>query len=670
MSVQNDRVSPPPTANADNGGHHADDLELDAGFEISPFSGPMISLYFSDGFPLTIHRAFMLRSSKLALLCEPSTKTLNLVHISASAGHILVQYLYTNKYRALEWRGSPFGPEASIARFKTSFEVYAAARVYELDSLEELAKEQITVLGYGLDVFAIIDVVKDAYPIPVGDDTWFPDYMKSQIKAAFENPTTLLSADFPSDFSDGTSIAKFLFRGVLEVYCEMVESLTSKTADTTTAVESDVAEPLDVEPKISVELSRDECAVSPVRKRVSFYDVACVPIPETEPEEHPFNISSPAGRLEDADDPKDNLRHLDDDNKIPVAEPVQESGDDSIYELAPEPLASKETPPKPEAPPSAQAVKTEEDEFWASMLIPSKKKKRSKKALAVMEWPEPSPEPPHDIISSTIVSGSAEKPEHSNGEWYDPSTPKKGKKTINDGFTTQPKLPTRTVSDAQTPDILHEKLQLTPADLQATTDTSSGLIQETEDHALEPTQQAQQPFDLLALINQHTPKLVSLEPGAIPKPEPVPEPESVENGDDWFGFSAIPTKVEKGLKSNSWDMVSEPDPEPEEPMQHHEPQSAEGGDWEQFKTSSKVKKGKKRKLKPVVSDPTDLIPASVYPETEAGFTAIQSWPVTVACDPEPEQTVEIEKGLETDITPDPWTFWGVPKEKRSPRSSF
>ncbi|KAK3323098.1 hypothetical protein B0T19DRAFT_425204 [Cercophora scortea] len=251
---------------------HRDELKMDASFDISPFSSPFISLQFATGFPLSIHRAFFLKSSKLALLCDPSTKELDLQHISGNTGHVLVQYFYTGKYEALEWTGPQSGPSAHLAEFRTSFEVYSAARTYELDGLEELAKEQIVQLGQGLDAFTMIDVVKEAYPVPVGDDVWFPNYMKGRIKAAFEDPTAIIEADFPSNYGDNFSIAKVLFRGMLEVYCEMLESLSQDTSD---------VEPFTpLTDESAIEGDRDEGVSLPLRDKSSFDEVPvveCVP---------------------------------------------------------------------------------------------------------------------------------------------------------------------------------------------------------------------------------------------------------------------------------------------------------------------------------------------------------------------------------------------------------
>lgn len=197
----------------------------------SPFTSRAVELQFQSGHAFTVHRAFLLRSPKIALLCGPSTDSIPLGDISASAGHALVRYLYTNELEILNLGGPvsvPCNPGPDLAALKTAFEVYSLARTYELDGLEQLARSHIEAVTSAAEVdpFALIDVVKEAYPRPVGDsddDAWFPHYIRSRIKAAFRNPSSLLlraEKQWPPDFSSGASVVKVLLSCLLEVYVE------------------------------------------------------------------------------------------------------------------------------------------------------------------------------------------------------------------------------------------------------------------------------------------------------------------------------------------------------------------------------------------------------------------------------------------------------------------
>ncbi|KAK4156085.1 hypothetical protein C8A00DRAFT_12945, partial [Chaetomidium leptoderma] len=194
-----------------------------------PFTSPVVSLEFADGFPLTIHRSVLLRSSKLGLLLDSSTKTIDLRQFSSTAGHALVNCLYTDRYDFLKWTGL-FDPSANIAlwELKAKFEIYALARTFELDHLEEQIKTELNWMKRDLDIFTVIDAVKEAYPTIIGNDTWFPPWIKSLIKQAFKDPgKTSRSRDSP-DFGDGPSVVKVLFGCILETYAEMLESMADR----------------------------------------------------------------------------------------------------------------------------------------------------------------------------------------------------------------------------------------------------------------------------------------------------------------------------------------------------------------------------------------------------------------------------------------------------------
>ncbi|KAK3371104.1 hypothetical protein B0T24DRAFT_721289 [Lasiosphaeria ovina] len=219
----------------------AAETKEDACFGKSPFSStPMVILQFKQGDLLNIHPALLQRNPKLALLDTsrrdgwlcPNPPSLN--HISRGAGHVLVHYLYTDSYRTLNWTGPTTVRDEAIAKLRTGFEVYATARQFELDRLEELAKEQISLLSKEVDAFTILNVVSEAYPTSTNKDTWFPTYIKAVIKTAFEGSEALPKSE-PSENEreDDIPVAKILLRGAVEIYREMVEALAVKDVPVT-----------------------------------------------------------------------------------------------------------------------------------------------------------------------------------------------------------------------------------------------------------------------------------------------------------------------------------------------------------------------------------------------------------------------------------------------------
>jgi hypothetical protein len=183
-------------------------------------------LEFADGRLLTIHRSILLRCARLSTLLDSSTTSIDLRKHSSVAGHALVGYLYSNRYDLPKWTGPVRrGVNEHKLVLRANFEAYALARALELDDLGDQIKPAIELEAWGLDIFTIVDVVKKAYPAIIGNDTWFPHWIKSHMKKAFKDPGTLTTAIAQPDFKDDSSVFKVMFGCMLETYADMLESL-------------------------------------------------------------------------------------------------------------------------------------------------------------------------------------------------------------------------------------------------------------------------------------------------------------------------------------------------------------------------------------------------------------------------------------------------------------
>lgn len=183
-----------------------------------------MALAFADGFPLTIQRSVLRRCVKLGLLLDSSV-TIDLRRFSISAGHALVSYLYCGSYGQLKWIG-PQNPtlDVGLVDLAAKLEIYALARTLELGGLEEQVRHHIERAARNLELFTVIDAIKETYPTPIGNDTWFHGWIKSLARKALRRPRRISTAPVPDDFGDGASVVKFLFGSMLEVYIDLLES--------------------------------------------------------------------------------------------------------------------------------------------------------------------------------------------------------------------------------------------------------------------------------------------------------------------------------------------------------------------------------------------------------------------------------------------------------------
>ncbi|KAJ4418747.1 hypothetical protein N0V85_001328 [Neurospora sp. IMI 360204] len=353
------------------------------GFEISPFTTPLVALQFSTGAPLLVHRAFLEQHSLLALLCitnsvaSPITSpvlspsqgprslsrtasyfssqqinssstplspgasgyVINFPDISPQAGHVLVQYLYSpDKYHTLRYTGWPVIPERqlTVSRFRTSVEVYGAAKKYELRGLEQLAKKEMLELGGRLDAFTVIGVLEQQ-PTE-GEDQWLDEFVKGWARKAFQDPGRVLRAQKEDETqgqqesTQGMALARKFMRGLLEVYEEMNATKQhpqdiDETADdfatgVTTQVESlGLEEPLPQ--PAEVEITKETFSITTETKHVDFNDASVAPAAPVQQHEHTiYRPVTPPPRSESPrheSHEQDQVKELEADQWVPPA---------------------------------------------------------------------------------------------------------------------------------------------------------------------------------------------------------------------------------------------------------------------------------------------------------------------------------------------------------------
>lgn len=413
----------------------------------------MISVQLADGFPLTIHRSVLLQCSKLARLLDPSTESIDFRRFSCTAGHALVQYLYSKEHRLLKWTG-PVDPSLDIGlwKLKLKFEIYTLARTVGLDGLDEQVRNDIEWVARDLEVCTVVEAVQAAYPVPIGDDTWFPRWIRSLVKQTFQDPRKLSNAVAPSESNNGTSVVKLLFECMLETYTDMLESLRVGGRDgasqNITAAEPDT--PVTGSDWSEIMTSRADRGVDdpygvgsmPVSDHEGYQEllgtqnheplVEAGPVPKQEPEPE----AEPAPEIATGPKPEPEVESAPEPEPEPEEKPAPEPGPGPIpdpgLEPTPKPipqleaeigLASEPEPqapkrkkkvkkvlnrwaesepvlepqpePKPEPQPEPQLEPEPESEPEPEPQMPKKKKKKSRKVFEPDLEPEeePAPEP-------------------------------------------------------------------------------------------------------------------------------------------------------------------------------------------------------------------------------------------------------------------------------------
>jgi hypothetical protein len=140
--------------------------------------------------------------------------------IDEATAHVLVHYLYTHRYEALEpVSGTVNSYEQSCA---LATRVYFAGLKYVLPGLVQLAKEQIFNLGARLGIEELLGAVREcAFPLLLGgiEDEWFELYLEDRVRdAARKDAELITSAGFVASFEGNSRLLQIVWRTVMAAF--------------------------------------------------------------------------------------------------------------------------------------------------------------------------------------------------------------------------------------------------------------------------------------------------------------------------------------------------------------------------------------------------------------------------------------------------------------------
>jgi hypothetical protein len=159
-------------------------------------------------------------------------RTIELPRVDEDIGHTLVHFLFSGEYQTLKPEGAS-GPLNNALEYRRAILVYYAAREYKLDGLVDHAKRKMEVYSEDLSIFQILDITSDVYSELPDGETWFPDYLKTQIKEAFTlNETIFAQEEFLDQIGKTPAYSKALAK-------IMVDILTSKQAQNRQCTDKD-----------------------------------------------------------------------------------------------------------------------------------------------------------------------------------------------------------------------------------------------------------------------------------------------------------------------------------------------------------------------------------------------------------------------------------------------
>lgn len=277
----------------------------------SPYASPACNLPFASPMVVALD---VLKNKAPKLYAAYDSQSEELPTVSEEIGHVIVHYLYTNKYESLKPQGADKLAK-QIVELKTAIKVYVFARAYELPDLVRLAERNIEKFGDGMALPTLLEVTSDAYPSLVDSDQWFIGYLKKRIRLHLNDASSLLGSDLLNRLSHILSPNKILLRIVLEVCYEQMTNPKALSSPITSPESSRAT-------SRTRDVSRDEHKQSPLAEEatpeepeVKALEVEAETAPEVE-------VNRAPSELEAETVPESEVRELFDDD---ISEPELEA---------------------------------------------------------------------------------------------------------------------------------------------------------------------------------------------------------------------------------------------------------------------------------------------------------------------------------------------------------
>ncbi|KAF2963767.1 hypothetical protein GQX73_g9807 [Xylaria multiplex] len=182
--------------------------------ESSPFAGFTTQVYFREGPEFVVPTSLIQKCPKLisdGTRWPP--KSIRLDDVASSTAHVLFYYLLTDTYQCLKPKGSS-QHERLGNELKTGVQTYNAARNYELQALQELAKNEIQRIAQELPFPLVLNLLRNLHLDPSERETWIDDYVLSGLKSLFRTPTAFLDLTSLQVEQDEISLSNILLKGL------------------------------------------------------------------------------------------------------------------------------------------------------------------------------------------------------------------------------------------------------------------------------------------------------------------------------------------------------------------------------------------------------------------------------------------------------------------------
>lgn len=149
-----------------------------------------------------------------------------LSRVDEDIGHTMVHYLYTSQYQTIDDDPSLSETKKRQREYKRSVFTYYAAVSYGIADLSTLAQRYIRAFEDSVDIFQILAIARKIYAYIKAQSTWYPEYIKEKLCAAFETDETIFQrGEFSKCYEGGSEFDKLILEIMISSYSSRISKL-------------------------------------------------------------------------------------------------------------------------------------------------------------------------------------------------------------------------------------------------------------------------------------------------------------------------------------------------------------------------------------------------------------------------------------------------------------
>ncbi|KAJ0414776.1 hypothetical protein BJY00DRAFT_294565, partial [Aspergillus carlsbadensis] len=174
-----------------------------------------------------------------------SAREIVLGDVYEDIGHTLIHFLFTGRYETL------YAGHSLATEYRRSALAYLAARRYELDGLEEIARQQLEHFGPHVELRTVLETAREVFPDLPSDEAWFRIYLKEHFSTSFDESRDFFQREeFTNAIGQNTEFDRIIMQLTVDILLARISELEATVDEHPPAAELESESEPEPEPEL------------------------------------------------------------------------------------------------------------------------------------------------------------------------------------------------------------------------------------------------------------------------------------------------------------------------------------------------------------------------------------------------------------------------------------